>query len=118
MRGEGLATEGGHFAFDTRHLSRYSRPYDQELPHKELGRFFATGSTRGIDARLAPKLNRILAALNTATEPKQLDAPSWRLHPLHGDREGQWSVWVTGNWRLVFVFEDNDSVDVDLVDYH
>jgi proteic killer suppression protein len=86
--------------------------------HKELGRFFATGSTRGIDARLAPKLNRILTALNAATEPTQLDAPSWRLHPLHGDREGQWSVWVTGNWRLVFVFEDGDAVDVDLVDYH
>ena len=24
----------------------------------------------------------------------------------------------SGNWRVVFRFEDNEAVDVDLVDYH
>jgi proteic killer suppression protein len=28
------------------------------------------------------------------------------------------SVKVSGNWRLVFSFEDGDATDVDLVDYH
>ena len=28
------------------------------------------------------------------------------------------SVRVTGNWRVVFRFEDNEAVDVDLIDYH
>lgn len=41
-----------------------------------------------------------------------------RLHPLKGDRAGQWSVRVSGNWRVVFRFEDGEAVDVDLVDYH
>jgi proteic killer suppression protein len=27
-------------------------------------------------------------------------------------------VWVSGNWRLVFAFEDGQAVDVELVDYH
>jgi plasmid maintenance system killer protein len=25
---------------------------------------------------------------------------------------------VTGNWRLIFRFEDGDALDVELVDYH
>ncbi|MDE2764264.1 MAG: type II toxin-antitoxin system RelE/ParE family toxin, partial [Gemmatimonadota bacterium] len=42
----------------------------------------------------------------------------FRLHPLKGDRAGQWSVRVSGNWRVVFRFEDGEAVDVDLIDYH
>ena len=44
------------------------------------------------------------------------DAPGFRLHPLKGDRAGQWSVRVSGNWRVVFRFEDGEAVD--LIDYH
>jgi len=44
--------------------------------------------------------------------------PGWRLHPLKGDRAGQWSVTVTGNLRITFRFEGKDALDVDLVDYH
>ncbi|MCY4192010.1 MAG: hypothetical protein OXD42_11955 [Rhodospirillaceae bacterium] len=33
-------------------------------------------------------------------------------------RPGQWSVRVSGNWRVVFRFEDGEAVDVDLIDYH
>lgn len=47
-----------------------------------------------------------------------MDLPGLRLHPLKGDRAGQWSVSVTGNWRIVFRFADGEAVDVDLVDYH
>ncbi|EQD78918.1 proteic killer suppression protein, partial [mine drainage metagenome] len=31
---------------------------------------------------------------------------------------GQWSVWVNGNWRLVFAFRDEDAELVDYRDYH
>ena len=44
--------------------------------------------------------------------------PTYRLHPLKGDRRSQWSVRVSGNWRIVFRFVDGEAVDVDLVDYH
>ena len=42
----------------------------------------------------------------------------YRLHPLKGNRRGQWSVYVSGNWRMVFRFVDGEAVDVDLIDYH
>jgi proteic killer suppression protein len=44
--------------------------------------------------------------------------PGYRLHRLSGDREGQWAVSVSGNWRLVFEFEGEEVTDVELVDYH
>ena len=86
--------------------------------HKGLEQFFTTGSTRGINAQHAAKLRRMLSALHTAESPANLNHPSYRLHPLHGDRRGQWSMWVSGNWRIVFTFAGMDVVDVDLADYH
>lgn len=90
----------------------------QEFRHKGLEQFFATGSTRGINAQHAARLRRILAVLHTAEGPENMNQPGYRLHPLHGDRKGQWAVWVSGNWRLVFEFDGTDAVNVDLVDYH
>jgi toxin HigB-1 len=29
-----------------------------------------------------------------------------------------WSVTVSGNWRIIFRFEEGDAYDVDLIDYH
>ena len=56
--------------------------------------------------------------LQEATHPGNADAPGFRLHPLKGDRAGQWSVRVSGNWRVVFRFEGGEAVEMDLVDYH
>jgi proteic killer suppression protein len=83
-----------------------------------LSDFFSTGTNRGINAQHAAKLRRLLFALSTAEGPENMNAPNYRLHPLQGDRKGQWSVSVSGNWRLVFEFDATDVVNVDLVDYH
>ena len=71
-----------------------------------------------VPAGLVPRLKRILFRLQEAAHPRSADAPGFRLHPLKGDRAGQWSVQVSGNWRVVFRFEDGEAVDVDLIDYH
>ncbi len=71
-----------------------------------------------LPAQQVPRLRRILFRLQEATHPTSPDAPSFRLHPLKGDRTGEWSVRVSGNWRVVFRFDDGEAVDVDLVDYH
>jgi len=44
--------------------------------------------------------------------------PGARLHPLRGERADQWSVSISGNWRVIFEFEGQDVTNVDLVDYH
>ena len=45
--------------------------------------------------------------------------PRWnRLEKLRGDRAGQYSIRVTGRWRLCFRWLDGDAYDVEIVDYH
>lgn len=57
--------------------------------------------------------------LNRTVARKDLQAPpSNRLHALHGDREGQWAISVSGPWRLCFHFEEGDIYDLELVQYH
>ena len=54
--------------------------------------------------RGTPRLRRIRFHLQEAAHPGSAAAPGLRLHPLKGDRAGQWSVNVSGNWRVVFRF--------------
>jgi proteic killer suppression protein len=86
--------------------------------HRGLRRFYADGDPSRIDAALRNKVQRILSALDAARSPQALDIPGFRLHPLKGELEGFWSVTVSGNWRVVFRFEDGDTFGVDLLDYH
>jgi proteic killer suppression protein len=86
--------------------------------HKGIERFYRTGSTSGINAQHAGKLRRLLTALDISAEPDDMRLPGARLHELKGDREGQWAVWVSANWRLVFTFAGSDVTEVDYVDYH
>jgi toxin HigB-1 len=86
--------------------------------HKGLQGFFETGSKKGIQPAHAVKLGRQLAVLNRASKPADMDIPGWRLHSLHRELAGYWSVWVNGNWRMTFAFEDGDAILVDYQDYH
>ena len=44
--------------------------------------------------------------------------PGLRLHMLKGRLHGYYAVDVSGNWRVVFMFEGQDAVAVDYCDYH
>ena len=67
---------------------------------------------------LIRRIRRILTELASAQSAQDIELPGYRLHPLKGDRRGQWSVRVSGNWRIVFRFVEGEAVDVDLIDYH
>jgi proteic killer suppression protein len=86
--------------------------------HKGLERLFVDGSAKGVSAQQVPRLKRILVALHHSRGPDGMSLPGFRLHPLKDELRGKWAVSVSGNWRVVFRFEGEDAVDVDLVDYH
>jgi len=70
---------------------------------------------------MADKLRMLVFALETAETLEQLGRfPGWKLHPLKGDLKGLWSLTVTGNWRLIFRYDEktNTASDIDLIDYH
>jgi toxin HigB-1 len=86
--------------------------------HKGLREFFLTGSKKGIQPKHAAKLQIQLVQLDQAKRVGDMGAPGWGLHPLQGELAGHWAVWVSGNWRLTFRFEDEHADMVDYHDYH
>ncbi|MGD0540185.1 MAG: type II toxin-antitoxin system mRNA interferase toxin, RelE/StbE family [Tepidisphaeraceae bacterium] len=86
--------------------------------HRGLKRLYERGEYRGIRPDLLEAVEDILARLDAATTPQALNLPGYRLHPLKGELRGFWSVTVRANWRIIFRFEEEDAVDVELTDYH
>ena len=86
--------------------------------HAGLKRLFEKGDGRRVSPALMPKIERVLARLDEASEPGDMNLPGFRLHLLRGDLTDHWAVSVSANWRIVFRFEGRDVTDVDLVDYH
>ena len=86
--------------------------------HRGLQRLFEDGDRSRVNPAFAAKIERILARLDVATTVDEVDAPGFGLHPLRGDLRGWWAVTVSRNWRIIFRFDGEDAVDVDLVDYH
>lgn len=66
----------------------------------------------------ADKLRDILARLDAAGTPSDMNLPGFRLHPLKGKLTGFWAVTVRANWRVIFRFADGEALEVDYVDYH
>jgi len=86
--------------------------------HRGLRRLYRDDDARGVPAAHTGKLRRILTLLDVAQRPDDMDVPGWRLHPLKGTRKGEWSVRVSGNWRVTWRFEGKDATDIDYEDYH
>ncbi|MES2974185.1 MAG: type II toxin-antitoxin system RelE/ParE family toxin [Pseudomonadota bacterium] len=86
--------------------------------HKGLEAFYETGSKAGIQPHHADKLRKLLVQLDAAESAADMNVPGWRLHSLTGEMGGKWSVWVNGNWRMTFAFDEGDAELLDYLDYH
>jgi len=74
----------------------------------------------GLPAQQLTKILRMLSRLDEAKIiPDNLLAfKGWRIHSLKGPIKNIWSLTVTGNYRIVFLFEDGNAYNVDYLDYH
>ena len=90
----------------------------QSFKHRGLKRLYERGDRSGIRPDLVDTVEDILARLDQATTPQQMNLPGYRLHPLKGTLKGFWAVSVRANWRMVFRFQGVNASDVDLIDYH
>ena len=86
--------------------------------HKGLRKYFESGSLAGIQPDHAKRLKMLLVALDTAHTIEDMDIPGFRLHALKGSERGRWSIWVNGNWRITFEFENGNAFILDYEDYH
>lgn len=99
-------------------VTAYSGKVIKSFRHRGLKRLYERAESSGVRADQLKRIRDVLAHLDVATRPSELDLPGYRLHPLKGSLKGYWSVTVSGNWRIVFRFEEGDALDVDLTDYH
>lgn len=86
--------------------------------HKGLKLLFEKGDRSKVQSEYAEKIERILARLEESSAVDNMNLPGFRLHPLKGDLAGYWAVSVSGNWRVIFRFEEGHAAEVDLLDYH
>ena len=85
-------------------------------PTKALSEGFCP---KGFPEKLLNVTRRKLAMLEAAHALRDLAIPpNNRLHQLHGDRRGQYAIWVNDQYRLCFRWHDGDAYDVEFVDYH
>ena len=90
----------------------------RSFAHKGLEKFFLKGTKSGIQAKHAPRLRLILGRLNASVAPEDMNLPGLALHQLTGDRSGDGSVQVSGNWRVTFRFVGAHAEVVNYEDYH
>lgn len=86
--------------------------------HKGLQRFFETGSAAGVNPQHVKRLRERLRVIDLAMTIDDVNIAGYRLHTLQGDRDGIWSVTVSGNWRVTFEFIDGDAYILNYEDYH
>jgi proteic killer suppression protein len=86
---------------------------------KETERLFAGETSRRLPQDIVRRAVGRLQHLHLATRVEDLRRPpSNCLETLKGDRAGQWSIRINGQWRVCFRFEGGDAFDVEIVDYH
>jgi toxin HigB-1 len=88
------------------------------IRHKGLAALYYDDQTKGVNQSLLKRLRYILALLETAFIVEDMNLPGLKFHQLKGSLAGFYAASVSGNWRVIFRFEDGEATDVDLIDYH
>ncbi len=92
----------------------------KSIQHKGLKLFWTKGDASKLQSEYVHKINRVLNIIHYLEEvPKDLETfKHLRPHPLKGDLKSFWSLDISGNWRIIFRFEDGHAFDLDYLDTH
>ena len=91
----------------------------RDFKDKETQKVFERKRSRKLPSDIQQVALRKLRMLNRAATLQDLRvSPANRLERLVGDREGQYSIRINDQWRICFLWQDGDALDVEIVDYH
>lgn len=80
---------------------------------------FRGSYVKSVDPALQRKARQKLLMIDAAIRITDLLVPPGnRLERLSGDRNDQHSIRVNDQWRICFVWRDDNAYDVELIDYH
>lgn len=99
-------------------IIRYICTMIVSIRHKGLRLLWEKGDASKLPAGQVKRIMNIMTLLDAAGVITDMDYPGSGLHSLKGNFSGFYAVTVTGNWRIVFRFEDGDAYLVNYLDYH
>ncbi|HCS38485.1 MAG: type II toxin-antitoxin system RelE/ParE family toxin [Anaerolineaceae bacterium] len=86
---------------------------------RETERIFRLELSRKIPGSIQAIARRKLIMLDVADCLFDLRFPPGnQLEKLGGNREGQYSIRINDQWRICFVWKDDNAYQVEIVDYH
>ena len=86
---------------------------------KETEKIWQGKLSRKLPSDIQERALRKLRQLNASLTFDDLRIPPGNhLETLSGDRVGQYSIRITKQWRLCFVWLKGDAYEVEIVDYH
>jgi proteic killer suppression protein len=85
---------------------------------KALRRLVEQGDASKLSVSNVRRVETIVARLDAAMVPEDLNLPGYRFHGLKGKDKGRYAVDASGNWRITFGWDGRNAIDVDLEDYH
>lgn len=85
---------------------------------KALKRLAEQGDASKLSVPNVRRVETILARLDGAMVPEDLNLPGYRFHGLKGRDKGRYAVDASGNWRITFGWDGRNAIEVDLEDYH
>ena len=90
----------------------------KNFKHKGLKQFFCENKKNRLNHQQCDRISRLLDRLDAAEIVEDMNLPGYELHKLTGNKKNMWSIKVSGNWRIIFRFENGHAYDVNLEDYH
>ncbi len=93
----------------------------RSVRHRGLRYLIEEDRPRFVPPALVDRVRKIVTVLilaETIADFRSASPQGWRTHQLSGDRAGDWSVSVTGNWRITFREVDGSIDHLNLEDYH
>jgi len=86
---------------------------------KETEKIWQGQRSRHLPQDIQETARRKLRMVNNARSLDDLRVPpANRLEALRGDRSGQYSIRINDQWRICFVWDQGDALNVEIVDYH
>ncbi len=86
---------------------------------KETARIWDGVHVRAFPSDIQDRALRKLRQLDAAQNVNDLRMPpSNHLEVLKGDRKGQMSIRINSQWRICFIWRNDEAHNVEIVDYH
>ena len=91
----------------------------KEFGDKESEKIWNGLSSKKLPIDIQNVARRKLRMINNSNDINDLRIPpANRLEKLKGNLSNYYSIRINNQWKIIFIWENNDAYDIKIVDYH